>query len=238
MAEPTGERLAALESAVAGLKQRVGERFDDLKGTVTDQFRSLDKLLWRAIVGGIAATVTLWGGFAVLYKEIHGVDQRLVAIESQLKGVSSAVESIPGEVAELKTISSLMSSSAETFKKATGDVRSAAGALAEEIKSMPKIPLIGGEAPGTLNILVFDERQESFIKTVPKKLGVVGTTLVDKVILGDFVKNPELLNLLQQWPDFAVKEAPQLASTRFAVGDAHIVIARSADNRVVAVVML
>ncbi len=248
MADTTGERLAALEAAFKEFKDAitklVSQQSENLKDAITEQSKnlgtiiaSLDKLLWRAIIGGIAATASLWAGFAVLYKEIDGLDRRVGAFESQFHSTSEAVKD---QVAQLKGVTSSMGGNVEALQAAAGNIRDAAGLLAAQIKNIPKTPPgpspNPGEAPGTLNILVFGEFQEALIRKIPIDVGAVSVSLADKLRLGDFIKDPDLVKLLHPWPDYAFKQVPQLEMTNFVAGEVRIAIARAADNRVVAVV--
>jgi hypothetical protein len=256
MAEPTGERLAALEATLKEFKDAfskgLDQRFADLKNTLDGQFKrlddrfksvdavisSLDKLIWRAILGGIGAIVSLWIGIGVLYQELGGLDKKVATVETKLDGVSDAIKSVPNAVAELKTISSTIQSNAQTLQGATGTLRDAAGALASAIKSIPNPAPSQSESPGTLNILVFDEKQKALIRTLPKEFGAVVTSLADKLNLGDVATDPELLKSFVKLPAGVFKEVPQLDGTKFVVGQTRIVIARSTDDRVVGVVAL
>jgi len=199
MADSVGERLAAMEAT-----------FKEFKDAITKSISGLDTLLWRAILGGIAATVSLWIGFATLYKEIAGLDKRMISVESKidtLQGtatrVSEVITSIPGAIAELKNIAN--------------------------------VPRSGNaEQPGTLNILVFDARQLVLIRdTFPKSTGVQILNSADKLAVGDVVDDPKLFSLFVPVPPPALTDIPQLAGTRFLVGEGNIVFARIADNKIV-----
>jgi predicted nucleic acid-binding Zn-ribbon protein len=261
----TGERLAALETALKELKDTrfasleasfkefkdslgkiTDQRFTDLRSALSDRLSdvrgvisSLDTLIWRAILGGIAAVVSLWTGFAVLYKEIDGLDKRVANFETQLANITKAAEALPAGITGLKEASNAIKGNAEALQGATTSLHDAARTLAAEIKNMPRPAPIIGEAPGTLNIPLFDERQLSLIRsTLPKVAGVAVTSLADKLALGEFAKDPELLRAFVQTPQELIKEVPQLEGTKFAIGERHILIARSADDRVVAVIPL
>jgi len=184
--------------------------FKEFKDAITKSISGLDTLLWRAILGGIAATVSLWIGFATLYKEIAGLDKRMISVESKidtLQGtatrVSEVITSIPGAIAELKNIAN--------------------------------VPRSGNaEQPGTLNILVFDARQLVLIRdTFPKSTGVQILNSADKLAVGDVVDDPKLFSLFVPVPPPALTDIPQLAGTRFLVGEGNIVFARIADNKIV-----
>jgi hypothetical protein len=199
MADTVGERAASLEAG-----------FREFKDAITKSISGIDTLLWRAIMGGLGATISLWIGFAALYKEIAGLDTRMVGIQDQLKTltstankVSETVTSIPSAITELKN----------TTNSAPGN----------------------GEPPGTLNILVFGPNQLVLIRDTFPKVAAV-QPLADKLTINDVVTDPKVWELFVPVPPTALNDIPQLGATRFAVGQVNIVIARVADSRVVATI--
>ena len=93
---------------------------------INEKFGWLDKWLRWAIVAGIAAIVSLWGGFGLLYKEISGLDKRLVTIEK-------TIESVPGKVAEFKTIADAIRSTSDAMRSSSDSMRSTVTTLGDEI---------------------------------------------------------------------------------------------------------
>ena len=83
MADTVGERVASLEAA-----------FREFKDAITKSISEIDTLLWRAIMGGLGATISLWIGFAALYKEIAGLDTRMVGIQDQLKTLTTTANKV------------------------------------------------------------------------------------------------------------------------------------------------
>jgi hypothetical protein len=200
MADSVGERIASLEAT-----------FREFKDAITKSISGIDTLLWRAIIGGLGATISLWIGFAALYKEIAGLDNRMVGIEGQLKTlngttktVSEAVTNIPNAISELKNTNNIVRGNTE--------------------------------APGTLNILVFGPSQLVLIRDMLPKFAAV-QPFVDKLAINDVVTDPKIWELFAPVPPPMPNDIPQLSGTRFAVGQANIAIARVADSRVVAIVV-
>jgi hypothetical protein len=70
--------------------------------------------------------------------------------------------------------------------------RSTVTTLGDEIRNIPKSPASTGEAPGTLNILVFDEKQQALIKEIFPKDVSAASEQIDKLRIGEFVQDPSL----------------------------------------------
>jgi hypothetical protein len=213
MPDSVGERLAALEAASREFKdaiiKSIDQRFDGLNKLIA----GIDALLWRVIVGGIAAIVSLWIAFGTLYKEIRGVDTKMTEVESSLRSFQDAT--------------SKLSAAVEGFPRVIADIRN----IASPVRS-------GGEQPGTLNILILDEKQRGVVRdTFPKVDGVIVEPLIDKLGIADIVTDPKTLSLFVPVPQSTLNDVPQLAGTKFALGKASVVIARVADNRIVAMVL-
>jgi hypothetical protein len=164
------------------------------------------------------------------YKEISGLDKRLVTIEK-------TIESVPGKVAEFKTIADAIGGTSDAMRSSSDSMRSTVTTLGDEIRNIPKSPASTGEAPGTLNILVFDEKQQALIKEIFPKDVSAASEQIDRLRIGEFVQDPSLQKLFLQIPPNALSAIPQLQATLFAVGHVQIVFARLADDRVVGSVM-
>jgi hypothetical protein len=86
-----------------------------------------------------------------------------------------------------------------------------------------------------LSILIFDNRQASLLKDLSKSAAIDPSA--DKLNIGNVISDPKLWNSFVPVPSYALNEIPQLAGTKFLVGQMNIVVARIADTRVVAVVL-
>jgi hypothetical protein len=134
----------------------------------------------------------------------------MVGIEDQLKTLSSTANKVS------ETITSIPSAITE-LKNTTNSARG------------------NGEPPGTLNILVFGPNQLVLIRDTFPKIAAV-QPFADKLTINDVVADPKMWELFVSVPATALNDIPQLAGTKFAIGQVNIVIARVADSRVVATV--
>jgi len=218
-----GQQIGAVNQRIGDLKELIEQKFKHVHELISEH----KDLLWKTIVWGGGAIITLWvGGILGLWtglyyvsKDVTAIDKKLGIIEKQIEGVTAAV----------KESSNSVSQSARNVNDAVSRIPAA---IAEAIKSLPGA---NAEPPGTLNILVFNSSQDAAIREALPRVAKEVIPTADKLGLGELVQDPALLRALLPSPDLAV--APQLAGTRFLVGTNNVVIVRPADNRVVAVVM-
>jgi hypothetical protein len=96
MSDTPDGRISALEGA-----------FREFKDGITKSLAGLDTLLWRAILGGIAAVVSLWLGLAALYKEIAGLDGRMGVIENKLTNLQTTTGNVAQAITGLPNATEL-----------------------------------------------------------------------------------------------------------------------------------